>query len=56
MSSAEPSTPSSAITSQMSSRSRGSPCPDPYCSATAPFSRITFAVNSAISSSGRAAM
>jgi hypothetical protein len=32
----EASTPSSAITSQISSRSSGSPCPEPYCSACAP--------------------
>ena len=55
-SSAEAVIPCSAMTSQMSSRSPGSPWPDPYCSAAAPRSRIRVAVRSATRSNGRALM
>ena len=40
--------PSSAITSQICSRSFGWPCPFPYCNASCPFSRIIFSTTSAI--------
>ena len=42
--------PSSAITSQICSRSSGSPCAEPYCSATWP-SRATRSATSAASAS-----
>ena len=45
--------PSRAMTSVICSRSRGSPCPFPYCSARPPSSRIMRAVASARRSSGR---
>ncbi len=48
--------PSSAMTSQICSRSCGSPWPQPYCSATAPRSRTIAATISPTASSGRASM
>jgi hypothetical protein len=47
--------PSSAMTWQICSRSRGSPCPEPYCMATWPSSVTRSATTSLTASSGRAA-
>ena len=44
---------SSAITSQICSRIRGSPCPEPYCITCMPWSRIMRAMWSLISPRGR---
>ena len=46
--------PSSAITSQICSRSFGWPCPLPYCSASAPLVRISLFTTPAIISIGSA--
>ena len=47
--------PSSAITSQICSRSAGTPCAEPYCSATWPSRATSSATSPAIVSSGSAA-
>ncbi len=46
--------PSRAITSRICSRRRGVPCPEPYCSATAPDSRTVRSTADATSSWGSA--
>ena len=48
--------PSSAITSQICSRSRGSPWPEPYCSATGPCWATRSAIALPTTSSGRPEM
>ena len=48
--------PSSDITSQMPSRSPGSPWPVPYCRATAPRSATSWPASSPTASSGSAEM
>ena len=47
---------SSAMTSQICSRMRGSPCPEPYCMTCVPWSRIIRAMWSLISPRGRSLM